>query len=162
MRNGRTARTVWNVLEGTHIHRSRNMYGFIHNDVPSALTDSSGFPTDGECLLISTASKAAIEPGNVQCGPRGRARSGGVDRHWSGARAGMRDPRPVTRARPGGFCRTIRVPISVWAIHVTSWGQSRIFPLSGMALPETVRWFPAKVGGLSFVFSSIDPAWSES
>ncbi len=38
---------------------------------------------------------------------------------------------------PGGFCRMIRVPISVWAIHVISWGRSAIFPLFEMALPET-------------------------
>ena len=37
----------------------------------------------------------------------------------------------------GDFCRMIRVPILVWAIHVISWGRSAIFPLFGMALPET-------------------------
>ena len=42
------------------------MHGFIHNIVPSSLAGSSGFPTDGERLLVSTASEAAIEPGNVQ------------------------------------------------------------------------------------------------
>ena len=92
---------------------------------------------DGERLPVSMASEAAIEPGNVQCGPRWRARSERVDRRWSNARAGMRDPRPVARARPGGFCRTIRVPISVWAIRVMSWGRGGVLPLSGTALPET-------------------------
>ena len=62
---------------------------------------------------------------------------GRVDRRWSDARAGMRDPRPVASARPGDFCGTIRVPISVWAIRVMSWGQSETCLLSGMALPET-------------------------
>jgi len=60
-----------------------------------------------------------------------------VDRRWSGARVGVRDPQPVAGAWPRCFCSTIRVPISVWAIRVMSWGQSRILPLSGMALPET-------------------------
>ena len=59
----------------------------------------------------------------------------------------MRDPRSVARARPGDFCRMIRVPISVWAIRVMSWGQSGILPLSEMTLPEKVRWFLAKVSG---------------
>ena len=77
--------------------RSRNMHAFIHNNVPSALTGSSGFPTDGERLLVSTASEAATEPENVlQCGPR---LSGCVDQRWSDARAGMRDPQPVGTAR---------------------------------------------------------------
>ena len=31
------------------------------------------------------------------------------------------------------------MPISVWAIHVISWGRGAILPLSGMALPETKR-----------------------
>ena len=31
----------------------------------------------------------------------------------------------------------IRVPISVWTIHVISWGRSAILPLFEMALPET-------------------------
>ena len=79
VRNGRTTRTVWNVLEGRHVRRSRNMHGFIHNNVPSAFAGSSGFPTDGERLLVSTASKAAIEPRNLQCGPRWRAWSERVD-----------------------------------------------------------------------------------
>ena len=99
------------------------MYGFIHNNVPSALTGSSGCPTDGERLLVSTASEAAIEQGNVvQCGKRWRMRSERIDQRWSDARAGMRDPRPVARAQPGGFCGTIRTPSSVWAIRVMSWG----------------------------------------
>ena len=38
---------------------------------------------------------------------------------------------------PGGFYGMIRVPISVWAIHVISWGRSAILPLFEMALPET-------------------------
>ena len=125
------------------------MHGFIHNKVPSALAGSSGFPTDGERLLVSTASEAVIEQGNVvQCGPRWHARSGHIDRRWSDARAGMRDPRPVARARPGGFCETIRVPISEWAICVMSWGRSVIFSLSEMTLSET-KWcgFQPKVAG---------------
>jgi len=113
------------------------MHGFIHNNVPSALAGSSGFPTDGERLLVSTASEAAIEQGNVvQCGPHWRTRSKRIDQRWSDARAGMRDPRPVARARPGGFCGTIRAPSTVWAIRVMSWGRSGIFSLSGMTLPE--------------------------
>ena len=113
------------------------MPGFFYDDVRSALAGSSGFSTDGERLLVSTASEVAMEPGNVKCGPRWRVQNEGVDRRWSNARAGMRDPRPVARARPRGFCRTIRVLILVWVIHVISWGWSGIFPLSGMALPET-------------------------
>ena len=75
------------------------MHGFIHNKVPLALVGSSGFPTDGERLLVSTASEAVIEQGNVvQCGPRWHARSGRVDWHWSDAREGMRDPQLVARA----------------------------------------------------------------
>ena len=129
---------VWNVLEGRHVRRSRTMHGYIHNDVPSALAGSSGFPMDGESLIVSTASEAAIEPGNVvQCGPCWRARSGRVDRRWSDARAGMRDPRLVTRARPGGFCRTIHMPILVWAIPVVLLGRSEICSLFGMTLMET-------------------------
>ena len=73
------------------------MHGFIHGDVPSVLACSGGFSTDGERLLVSTASEAVIEPGNVKCGPRWRVRSERVDRRWSNARAGMRDPRPVAR-----------------------------------------------------------------
>ena len=49
------------------------MHGFIHNDVPSALAGSCGFPTDGEHLLVSMASQAAIEPGHVQCRPHWHA-----------------------------------------------------------------------------------------
>ena len=114
------------------------MHGFIHNNVPSALAGSSGFLTDGERLLVSTASEAAIEQGNaVQCGPRWCTRSECIDQRWSDARAGMRDPRPVARARPRGFCGTIRAPSSVWAICVMSWGRSGIFSLSGITLPET-------------------------
>ena len=103
---------------------------------------------DGERLLVSMASKAAIEPGSVQFGPRWRAWSGRVDRRWSDAQAGMRDPRPVARARPGGFCGTIRAPISVWAIRVMSWGRSGIFSLSEITLPET-KWcgFRPKLAG---------------
>ena len=128
------------MLEGRHVRRSRNMHGFIYNDVPSALAGSSGFSTDGERLLVSTASEAAIEQGNVvQCGPRWRTRSERIDQRWSDARAGMRDPRPVTRARPGGFCGTIHVPISVWVIRVMSWGWSKICSLSEMTLPEK-KW----------------------
>ena len=52
---------------------------------------------DGERLLVSAASEASIEPGNVQCGPRWRVRNECVDLRWSNARAGMRDPRPVAR-----------------------------------------------------------------
>ena len=52
---------------------------------------------DGERLLVSAASEAAIEPGNVQCGPRWHARNERVDRRWLNARAGMRDPRPGAR-----------------------------------------------------------------
>ena len=104
------------------------------------LAGSSRFPTDGERLLVSSASETAIEPGNVvQCGPCWRARSGRVDRRWSDARAGMRVPRPVARAWPGGFCGTIHKPLSVWAIRVMSWGRSGILPLSEMTLPET-KW----------------------
>jgi len=76
---------------------------------------------DGEHLLFSTASEAAIEQGNVvQCGPRWRTQSKRIDQRWSDARAGMRDPRPVVRAQPRDFCGTIRVPSSVWAIRVMS------------------------------------------
>ena len=132
--NGRTTSSVWNVLEGRHVHRSQNVHGFIHNDVPSALAGSSGFSMDGERLLVSTASEAAIEPRNVQC--RATLASGRVDRHWSRTRVGMRDPRPVARARPGDFCMTIRMRILVWVIRVMSWGQSGILPLSEMTLPE--------------------------
>ena len=38
---------------------------------------------------------------------------------------------------PGGFCRMIRVPFSVWAIDVISWGWSEVCRLFEMALPET-------------------------
>ena len=71
------------------------MHGFIHSNVLSVLAGSGGFSTDGERLLVSAASEVAIEPGNVQCGPRWHARNECVDRHWLNARAGMRDPRPV-------------------------------------------------------------------
>ena len=37
---------------------------------------------------------------------------------------------------PGGFYGMIRVPISVWAIHVILWVRSAILPLFGMAVPE--------------------------
>ena len=118
------------------------MHGFIHNNVPSTLAGSSGFPTDGERLLVSMASEAAIEPGSVvQCGPRWHARSGRVDQRWLDTRESVRDPRLVAGAWLGGFCGTIRVPISVWAIRVMSWGRSGILPLSEMTLPET------KLGG---------------
>ena len=55
---------------------------------------------DGERLLVFAASEAAIEPGTVQCRPRWRVRNERVDRRWSDARAGVRDPRPLAR---GGF-----------------------------------------------------------
>ena len=74
------------------------MHGFIHGDVPSVLAGSGGFSTDGERLLVSAASEAAIEPGNVQCGQRWRAPNERVDRRWSNAQAGMQDPRLVTRS----------------------------------------------------------------
>jgi len=133
VRNGRTTHTVWNVLEGRHVRRSRNVHGFIHNDVPSALAGSSGFPTDGERLLVSMASEAAIEPGNVQCGPRWRARSSAL----VGRPSGHAGPSAGCQGTARGFCGTIRVPISVWAICVMSWGRSGILPLSEMTLPET-------------------------
>ena len=38
---------------------------------------------------------------------------------------------------PGGFCRMIRVPFSVWAIDVISWGRSEVCRLFEMAVPET-------------------------
>ena len=44
---------------------------------------------------------------------------------------------PTNTAVSWGFCRMIRVSISVSAIHVILWGRSAIFPLFGMALPET-------------------------
>ena len=40
-------------------------------------------------------------------------------------------------SRPDEDLLMIRVPISVWAIHVILWSRSTIFPLFGMALPET-------------------------
>ena len=73
------------------------MHGFIHGDIPSVLAGSGGSSTDGERLLVSAASEAVIEPGNVQCGPRWRVRNERVDRRWSDTQAGVRDPRPLAR-----------------------------------------------------------------
>ena len=39
--------------------------------------------------------------------------------------------------RPDEDLLVIRVPISVWAIRVMSWGQSDVCSLSEVALPET-------------------------
>ena len=69
------------------------------------------FPTDGERLLASTASQAAIGQRHVvQLGPRGAHGAGVLTSTGRGARAGMRDrrcPRPVIRAWPGGSCKAI-------------------------------------------------------
>ena len=40
-------------------------------------------------------------------------------------------------SRPDEDLLVIRVPISVWAIRVMSWGQSEVCSLPGVALPET-------------------------
>ena len=120
------------------------MHGFIHGDVPLFLAGSGGFSTDGERLLISAASEAAIEPGNVQCGPRWRARNEHVDRRWSIARAGMRDPRPVARA----FLQDdSRANFGVGdSCHLMGSERNIATVWDGLAGNE-VRRFPAQAGG---------------
>ena len=120
------------------------MHGFIHGDVPSVLAGSGGFSTDGERLLVSAASEAAIEPGNVQCGPRWRARNKCIDRRWSDARAGLQDPQPLARGvlqddsranfGVGDSCHLVGSERNIAAVWV------------GLAGNE-VRRFPAQAGG---------------
>ena len=57
------------------------MHGFSNDIVTSALAGSSGFPTDGECLLVSTATEAAIEQGMLYS-------AGHVGAHGAGALIG--------------------------------------------------------------------------
>jgi len=100
---------------------------------------------DGERLLFSTASEAAIELRNVQCGPRWHMQSERVDRRRLNALAGMRDPQPVA-AR--GFlqddsCANFGVGDSC---HVVGSEQNMFAVWDGLAGNE-VRRFPAKAGG---------------
>ena len=69
------------------------------------------FPANGERLLASTASEAAIGLRHVvQLGPCGAHEAGTLTSAGLGARAGMQDRRhswPVVRAWPGGSCKAI-------------------------------------------------------
>ena len=120
------------------------MHGFIHGDVPSVLAGSGAFSTDGGRLLVSSASKAAIEPGNVQCGLRWRARNERVDRRWLDARAGLQDPQPVAR----GFLQDdSRANFGVGdSGHLVELDRNIAAVWDGLAGNE-VRRFPAKAGG---------------
>jgi len=96
------------------------------------------FPTDGERLLASTASEAAIRQRHVvQCGSCGASRSRHIDQRWSGAsKRDRRHSRPVVRAWPGGSCKAIHdTEFGVgYSYHVV--GSARAFLRLGVVLPE--------------------------
>ena len=77
-------------------------------------------------------------------GPRWCARSKRVDRCWSNARAGMRDPRPVTAGR---FLQDdSRANFSVGdSCHVVGSERNMFTVWDGLARNE-VRWFPVQAG----------------
>ena len=100
---------------------------------------------DGERLLFSTASEAAIELRNVQCGPRWHMQSERVDRRRLNALAGMRDPQPVA-AR--GFLQDDSCANFDVGDSCHSWVWRAILLLFGGGLARNdVRRFPAQAGG---------------
>ena len=99
------------------------------------------FPTDGERLLASTASEAAIGQRHVvQCWPCGTSRRRHIDQRWSGApeRACGTDTALGRSSRhgPGVFARQFMTLSSVWEIHIMSWGRSETILQRGVILPE--------------------------
>jgi len=98
------------------------------------------FPADGERLLASAASGAAIGQRHVvQLGPHGAHGAGALTSAGRGARAGMqgrRRSRPVTRAWLGVLAGRCMARSSVWVICIISCGRSKTILRRGVILPE--------------------------
>ena len=107
------------------------------------------FPADGERLLASTASEAAI--GQRQLGPRGAHGTGALASAGRGSRAGVRDrrcPRPIIRAWPGDSCRVIHgAEFGVGDSYHVVRSEQDIFTARGHLAGNRMLRFPAFAAG---------------